>query len=183
MQKIQRMKNKQICPVERSGALNNPIRKLLQNPRKILEPFIHPGMTVVDLGCGPGFFTIEIAKMLKNQGKVIAVDLQAGMLEKVRQRMNGFEETIDLHQCSVDKIGLSEKADFILVFYMIHEVPNKEKLFDELKTILKPGGKLLIVEPKFHVRKIIFDKMAQLLSDKNFKMIQGPKLPLAVQSF
>jgi ubiquinone/menaquinone biosynthesis C-methylase UbiE len=69
-------KNKRICPVEYAVGLDNSVRRLLQNPRKILKPYIHEGMTVLDLGCGPGFFSIEIAKMLKDSGKVIAADLQ-----------------------------------------------------------------------------------------------------------
>jgi ubiquinone/menaquinone biosynthesis C-methylase UbiE len=65
-----------VCSVERAGALDISLRKLLQNPQKILKPFIKEGMTVADLGCGPGFFTIEMAKMVGNNGKVTAVDLQ-----------------------------------------------------------------------------------------------------------
>ena len=80
-------KNKRICPVEYAGGLDNSFRRLLQNPGKILKPYIHEGMTVLDLGCGPGFFSIEIAKMLKDSGKVIAADLQEGMLERVRQKI------------------------------------------------------------------------------------------------
>jgi len=84
-------KNKRICPVEYAGGLDNSVRRLLQNPRKILKPYIHQGMTVLDLGCGPGFFSIEIAKMLKDTGKVIAADLQEGMLEKVNKKIKGTE--------------------------------------------------------------------------------------------
>ena len=46
-------------------------------------------MTVVDMGCGPGFFTVEMAKLLNGGGTVIAADLQEGMLEKVRQKIAG----------------------------------------------------------------------------------------------
>lgn len=76
--------NPRVCPVEKAGGLDNSIRRFLQNPEKILKPHINPGMTVLDMGCGPGFFTIEIAKLLNGSGKVIAADLQAGMLEIVR---------------------------------------------------------------------------------------------------
>jgi len=61
--------NKRICPVELAGGLDNSLRRLLQNPQKILKTYIHEGMTFLDLGCGPGFFSIEIAKMLNNSGK------------------------------------------------------------------------------------------------------------------
>jgi ubiquinone/menaquinone biosynthesis C-methylase UbiE len=135
--------NKQrICPVERAGALDNSFRRLLQNPQKILMPYIHEGMTVLDLGCGPGFFSIEMAKMLNDSGKVIAADIQEGMLEKVNQKIQGtvLAQRVELHQCEDNKVGVTENVDFILVFYMIHEVPNQESLLRELKSILKPNG-------------------------------------------
>ena len=69
-----------VCSVESAGALDIQLRKLIQNPGKILKPFIKEGMTVMDLGCGPGFFTIEMARMVGKNGNVTAVDLQEGML-------------------------------------------------------------------------------------------------------
>ena len=139
--------NSKTCPVEIAGGLDNSIRRFLQNPQKLLKPFIREGMTVLDLGCGPGFFTIEIAKLLGHLGKVIAADLQKGMLDKVIHKIKGtpFERLIEIHQCKSYKIGVDEKVDFILAFYMIHEVQDKVNLFKELKSILKPGGQLYII--------------------------------------
>jgi len=64
-------KNKRICPVRHSGCLNNKIRKLFQNPQKILGNYVKDGMTVLDLGCGPGFFSVEMAKMVGGFGGII----------------------------------------------------------------------------------------------------------------
>ena len=64
-----------ICPVERAGSLDCKLRKWFQNPGKILAPFIKEGMKVLDVGCGPGFFSIKIAKMVGKRGKVFSVDL------------------------------------------------------------------------------------------------------------
>jgi ubiquinone/menaquinone biosynthesis C-methylase UbiE len=137
-------RNKRICPVELAGGLDNSVRRLLQNPQRILKPYIHEGMTVLDLGCGPGFFSIEIAKMVFNSGKVIAADLQEGMLEMVSKKIKGteLEKRVTIHKCQEDTIGVTENVDFILVFYMIHEVPDQDKLLKELKSILKPDGKI-----------------------------------------
>jgi ubiquinone/menaquinone biosynthesis C-methylase UbiE len=153
-------KNQHVCPAALSGSLDNSIRRFFQNPRKLLGRYIKPGMTVMDLGCGPGFFAIEIAKLLNGSGKVIAADLQEEMLMKVNQKIAGtpLAQQIILHQCQSDRIGLQEKADFILAFYMIHEVPDQGKLFNELKSILKPDGTMFIVEPKFHVSKSAFER-------------------------
>ena len=120
-----------ICPSELSGGLDNQPRRLTQNPRKILKPYISEGMKVLDLGCGPGFFSIEIAKMVNESGKVIAADLQEGMLKRVTRKIKGteLEQRVMLHKCQDGTIGITEKVDFIFAFYMVHEVPDQDRLF------------------------------------------------------
>ena len=169
--------NNRVCPVEKAGSLDNRFRKLIQNPNKILAPYIKNNMTVLDFGCGPGFFTIEIAKILGQSGKVIAIDIQDGMLEKIRKKIKGtsLEQNIELHKY-YDRIDITEKIDFIIAFYVIHEVQNKDKLFEELKSILKPNGKILIVEPKFHVSKKSFENMTKKLENINFEIFNKPKI-------
>jgi ubiquinone/menaquinone biosynthesis C-methylase UbiE len=165
-----------VCPVENAGILDHSWRKLIQSPRKILRPYIKTGMTVVDLGCGPGFFTIEMAKLLKSKGTVIAADLQQGMLDLVNQKVAGtiLEPTVKLHLCKKESIALTDRVDFILAFYMIHEVPDAENLIREMKSILKPGGKILIIEPKFHVTKEKFDNLTTMIRRNGFTVTKGP---------
>jgi len=168
-----------VCPVELANSLDSKIRKWLQDPQKILSPYVKEGMKVLDVGCGPGFFSVEIAKMVGNSGKVFSVDLQEGMLQKVKNKISGttLEERINLIKCEQDKIEVPEKVDFILAFYMVHEVPNKDGLFNTLRNILKEKGELLIVEPKFfHVSKKEFDVTLGIAEAIGFKVTKGPKL-------
>ncbi|NJO87819.1 MAG: class I SAM-dependent methyltransferase [Chloroflexia bacterium] len=170
--------NPQVCPVEKAGALDNKFRKLLQNPQKIVGPYLKGDMIVLDFGCGPGFFSIEIAKLLNNKGKVISADLQKGMLDKIEHKISGtyLESKIELHQCSVNNIGLSDPVDFILAFYVVHEVSDQKKLFTEFYSLLKENCKLLIVEPFFHVTKNKFADMLQITAECGFKVAEKPKL-------
>ena len=167
-----------VCPVEISGGLDNSFRKLLQNPEKILKPYIKKGMTVLDFGCGPGFFTVEIAKLLADSGRVIAADLQNGMLEKIRQKIIGtnLENRIVLHKCEKENIGINEKVDFILLFWMVHEVPDSIKLIEKLMELLNDNGILLIAEPKIHVTKNKFEKMVEKINDLKIKTEEGQKI-------
>lgn len=173
--------NKGICPVEKAGSLDNKIRRWLQNPRKILKPYIKEGMTVLDIGCGPGFFSIDMAKMVGISGRVIAADLQEGMLKKVRDKIKGteLEKRISLHKCKEDKIGISEYVDFVLLFYMVHEVQNKEDFFNEIDGILKSNGKILIVEPPIHVSKSAFEETIKIAQNAGFILVERPKVLLS----
>lgn len=170
-----------VCPVERAGALDNRFRKLLQNPRKILSPFVTEGMKVLDVGCGPGFFSIEMAKMVGNKGKVYAADLQQAMLDKIKAKIKGteFENRLTLIKCEQDKIEVTDKVDFILAFYMVHEVPDKSTFFKTLFNTLDEKGRFLIIEPKFHVNEKAFIETMLKAKLAGFKITAAPKYLLS----
>ena len=171
-------RNNRVCPVERAGSLDSRIRRWFQNPQKILRPYIVEGMTVLDVGCGPGFFSIDMAYMVGKTGRVIASDLQDGMLQKVRGKIKGteLEERITLHKCEINKIGVTDHVDFVLLFYVVHEIPNKLRFFDELATILKPNGQILLVEPPFHVSKLAFEETIKKARDAGFSDTEVPHM-------
>ena len=171
-------KQKFICPVGLAGGLDNSFRKLVQNPQKILKPYIKEGMTILDVGCGPGFFSIEIAKMLNGIGKVIAADIQEGMLDKIRKKIKGtaLEQIVELHKSDYESIGVVEKVDFVLAFWMVHEVRNQKMFFEELTSILKPNGLIFITEPKLHVFKKTFEAMVDMLKESGFTIVESPKI-------
>ena len=167
-----------VCPVEKAGSLDSRFRKWLQNPEKILAPYVKKGMTVLDLGCGPGFFAIDMAQMVGEAGRVIASDLQEGMLQKLRNKICGtkLEQRIMLHRCEADRIGLSEKIDFALAFYVIHEIADPRAFFKQLASILNPGGQVLVVEPPFHVSESAFLQTIHLAREAGFQPGPGPKV-------
>lgn len=174
-----------VCPVEQAGSLDNKLRRWLQNPQKILTPYIKEGMKVLDVGCGPGFFSIELAKMVGPNGKVFAADLQEGMLNKLRAKVSGssLEQIIQTVKCEEEDINIAGPVDFILAFYMVHEVPNKAGLFKSLKNILNENGALLVVEPKmFHVSKKEFEASMRIADQSGFKVSPGPKLAFSFSS-
>lgn len=172
---MNRRKNR-VCPVERSGHLDNRWRRWFQHPRKILKAFIREGMTVLDVGCGPGFFTIEMARMVGESGRVIAADLQEGMLRKLENKIKATElkNRIILHQCADNRIGLEEKIDFALAFYMVHEIRNQDAFFRELAAILKSEGRLFIAEPPLHVSKKSFERMIERACEAGFAIADRP---------
>lgn len=170
--------NTSVCSVEHAGSLDNSLRRIFQNPRKILSPYLQEGLTVLEPGCGPGFFTLDIAKLVGENGKVIAADLQEGMLNIIKGKIEGseLEHRIVLHKCEQDKIGVTEKVDFVLLFYMVHEVADKKSFFTEISALLKTNGKLLIVEPPIHVSKAAFEDSLEIAKSCGLKIISRPKM-------
>jgi ubiquinone/menaquinone biosynthesis C-methylase UbiE len=175
---MKKEKKTRVCPVEMAGGLDNFFRRIFQNPKKILRGYIKEGIKVLDLGCGPGYFTLEIARMLNNSGKVLAADLQEGMLNIVKGKIqdSGLENIIELHKSTSDEIGIKEKIDFVFAFYVVHEIPNKDNLFREINLMLAESGKFFIVEPLIHVSKIEFELMIDKLRSFGFEVIKKPKL-------
>ena len=168
-----------VCPVELADSLDSKVRRWLQNPQSILSPFVKEGMRVLDVGCGPGFFSIEIARMVGRTGTVVSVDMQQGMLDKLRSKITGtgLESRIQLVKCDQDALKVNGQFDFILTFYMVHEVPDKNSFFRQLRNLLADNGQYLLVEPKlFHVSRDEFEATTRLAETNGFSVGRGPKL-------
>ena len=142
-------------PYSASGALflDNPIRRWIQPPSELIEKLaINPNDVVMDFGCGPGFYTIELAKKAK---MVVAVDLSPEMLKKAQNKATKAGiKNIQFLQSDGKKLQLDDgSADTILLVTDYHEISENEVVLKEFGRILKPSGKLAIVEV---VKKGIF---------------------------
>lgn len=175
------MTKTRVCPVEKAGHLDSRLRRLVQNPRKILQPFVKEAMTVVDLGCGPGFCTLDLARLVGSSGRVIACDVQQGMLDKLQSKIRGtaLEERIILHKCDQTTIGIEEEVDFILAFYVVHEIADQQTFFEDAAVMLKNRGILLIIEPPLHVSRKVFEKTIAIGQKAGLRAEKGPQVFLS----
>ncbi|HUH47303.1 MAG TPA: class I SAM-dependent methyltransferase [Arenibacter sp.] len=161
--------------------LDSGFRHLFQNPKKIVSKFMDPGMAVLDLGCGTGYFTTEIAKHLNPSGKVVAVDVQQGMLDILIKKIEkqDYGKRIEIHHCQEQHLGLKQRFDFILAFYSFHEMEYLDGIIRELQEISNPGTRILIVEQKFHVSKLMFLSFIKKMESNNFTVIEKPNIFLS----
>lgn len=166
-----------VCPHTIAFLFDNWIRRLFQSPSKIVGEYLKEGDQVMDCGCGPGFFSLEMAKLVGKQGKVFAVDLQQQMLDKLEKKAirKGLNDRIVLHQSQPEAIGLEAAVDFILVFYMIHETPNPQGFLAEMKELLKENGRILIVEPKMHTDQKLFEEFVKMAEEAGLDPVDFPK--------
>ncbi len=169
---------KRVCPVEHAGHLDSRLRRWLQNPHKILAPYLTSGMRALDIGCGPGFFTLDMARLVGPAGRVIAVDIQQGMLDRLKRKIQGseLEDRIELNLIEDARLGRLGPIDFCLAFYMVHEVPDQSAFFKEIHSLLNSGGLALIVEPPLHVSKKDFAATIRTAQDAGLSVADRPKM-------
>lgn len=172
---------KHVCPRWLCFTFDNVFRKLLHDPYKILQPYIKEGDTVLDAGPGIGYFTIPLAEMVGDRGRVIAADIQQKMLSVIKKRakQQDVEGRIILQLSSSDSLGVDIKVDFILAFWMVHEVPDKPLFLTQLRSLLKDDGRFLLVEPKFHVTKRKFTASVRLALKAGFALDDSPQISLS----
>ena len=169
-----------VCPVWVGYLLASPVRRFFQNPDKILSPYIENGMTVLDIGCAMGFFSLSAAQMVGQNGKVICIDIQEKMIKSLRRRAvkAGVTDRIETRICTQNSLELddmTEKIDFAFAIAVAHEIPDVPGFFSEVHKTLKPGHKFLVVEPKGHISAEDFEKTVSIGKEKGFTVIDRPE--------
>lgn len=170
-----------VCPWWLGYVLACPLRRLGQDPAKLLAPYIGQGMTVLEPGPGMGFFTLELARLVGDGGRVIAVDVQPKMVDRLKRRAGeaGVLDRIDVRVCSSDSLGLADVAgtvDFTLVFAVVHELPSAARFFAEVSGASKPGASLLLAEPAGHVSSKEFEAELAEAFQAGFALIDRPAI-------
>ena len=163
-----------VCPFWVGYLLLNPLRKLLENPDKILGQFVREGMMVLEPGCGMGYFTLPLARMVGPRGRVVAVEVQAKMLSALdrRARKANLLDRIELRQVGTEGMGVEDlvgQVDLAVAIHVVHEVPEQAFFFEEAWNALKSGGKLLVIEPKGHVSEAKFEQTLATAENAGFR--------------
>ena len=173
-----------VCPWWLAYTFDNPFRRLFHIPETIFALHLKPGMTALDAGCGMGYFSIAMARMVGDTGKVIAVDIQQKMLDVLQKRASrtGVGHRIYPHCAGPDRIGLANdvgRIDLALTFWMVHETRHIENFVAEISSLVKPGGKYLLVEPKGHVPLELFQRITDVAIQVGFHVLDHPRIALS----
>ncbi len=154
--------------------LESPIRRLIHDPRRILGPWVQPGDRVADIGCGAGYFSIALARLVGPSGLVLAVDVDSKALERLRRRARraGLASRLVVKHGPVEALEPERGFDFVLAFWMVHEASDRSKLFANVRAMLKARGRLLVVEPWIHVSRACFEESIRLAVDDGFSVVR-----------
>ncbi|WP_297058852.1 methyltransferase domain-containing protein [Thermosulfurimonas sp.] len=127
--------------------LESPERRRHLPPERVLELLeLKPGETLLDLGCGTGYFALPAAQRVGPSGRVFAVDVEEEMLAEVRKKASGIPQ-IELIRSETYRVPLPQAvAEAALLAFVLHEVEDPVRLLGEVRRLLKPGGRLLVLE-------------------------------------
>jgi len=144
-----------VCPWWLGYFLCCPLRRFVESPSRILAPYVRPGMTVLEPGCGMGWFTVEIARRVGSEGRVVCADVQERMIRALRRRVRraGVADRVETILCPPASLGVDawkDRIDLVVAIHVVHEVPDPAALFREIRDALRAGGRALMLEPRSH---------------------------------
>jgi len=136
------------CPYSLAGALEVPGRRLVAAPERVLDAFgVRGGETVLEIGPGTGFYTLEAARQVGPSGRLICLDLQAEMLLHVRRRLEAAGLRAAFLRADARALPLgSETVDHVLLVTVLGEIPDRASALAEISRVLRAGGRLSVSE-------------------------------------
>ena len=167
-----------VCPTWCCFTFDNKLRTYFHDPGKMLSKYVKPGNFVLDIGPGQGYFTIPMAGMVGDSGKVIAIDVQEKMLQVLmtKAKKHKLDHRILPQVAEPDKLEIEYLADFALAFWMVHEVPHQKSFLKSVYDSLKQDKFLFVAEPKFHVTGKMFEKTVSIAQQEGFVIDDRPKV-------
>jgi ubiquinone/menaquinone biosynthesis C-methylase UbiE len=161
--------------------LAKPIRYLFETPGRLLKGYVKQGMTVLDVGCGRGYYSLGMARSVGPKGRVIAVDTETEAIATLRRKAEeaGLSERIETRLCSTQNLGipdLSGQVDFALAVYVIHHAKDASSLISDVHRALKQGGKFLVVEPRHHASAAACESTEAAARSAGFALADYPRM-------
>jgi tRNA A58 N-methylase Trm61 len=162
--------------------LTSPVRRLIEDPAIVLGDFVRPGHTVLELGPANGYYSVPIARTLGATGKLIAVDVQPQMLRMLSRRLKGKE----LDRCLVTRLSehvetdlgeLANAVDRVVAINVIHELPKPRETLFALAETLREDGQMLLVEPRGHVSKSLYEAELAWAREAGLELVAAPDMP------
>lgn len=152
---------------KKADHLLNPLRKLVLSPSKQATRLsLNQSMNVLELGCGPGYYSAEVARNISN-GKLTLVDIQQEMLDMAKKRLDSLGIS-NVTYVQADATALpfeNENFDVVYLIAMLGEVPDKEMCIRELHRVLRTGGLLSVTEQSRDPHFIPVSEIKSLVGD------------------
>lgn len=125
---------------------------MFSDPERNIEAFeLEPNSFVADLGAGSGFYTVAAAKALQGGGRVYAIDVQKDLLERIKLTAQHERlSNVEILWGDIERLGGTKlremSVDAVILSNTLFQVTHKKELVTEIRRILKPKGKVLLVD-------------------------------------
>jgi ubiquinone/menaquinone biosynthesis C-methylase UbiE len=163
-------------PHQATFLLDNPLRRTLVKPGRVIDKLGLIGSEhVLELGPGPGFFSVEIARRL-TYGRLDLFDLQPEMLDKARRRLQraGFDDVgFTAGQAAEGLPFPSNSFDVAFLAAVIGEVPDQQTCIRSLSHVLKPGGRLVFAEMFPDPDRLSVQQLRELAESEDFEFVDA----------
>jgi ubiquinone/menaquinone biosynthesis C-methylase UbiE len=161
--------------------LAKPIRYLFETPSRLLKSYVEKGMTVLDVGCGKGYYSLGMAEFVGSEGRVIAVDTESDALATLRTKTKeaGLADRIEARVSSAQDLAIPDLAgriDFALAVYVIHHAEDPRSLVRGVHEALRPGGRFLVIEPRHHASAGERESIESTAREAGFVLAEHPRL-------
>jgi cyclopropane fatty-acyl-phospholipid synthase-like methyltransferase len=169
------------CPWWMQYLLVSPLRRLLEPVDRLVGPHVEAGMTILDPGCGFGYVSLPLARMVGDEGRILSVDIEPRAVERLKRRARkaGLAERIDARTCEPHDLGLARyegRVDLVTVIHTLHEFEDLPGFLAQVKRLLAPAGRLLVVEPRGHVAPHHFAAEIACCRQSGFRELERPAL-------
>ncbi len=167
-------------PADRADDLLNPLRAVFMPAAKTLKHFdLRPGQTVLELGPGPGYYTIEASRIVGPAGHLLCLDIQRGMIERLVARLGDVAGNVDPLVGDAMRLPLRDGAiDRAFLVTVLGEIPDAAAALAELHRVLAPDGTLAIDETMRDPDYVRVGKLQKMCSEAGFVEIAHHRSPL-----
>jgi ubiquinone/menaquinone biosynthesis C-methylase UbiE len=159
------------CPASLSRLVDNPLRHRWTQP--VLDHVgIRAGETILELGPGPGAFTVDAARRAGPDGRLVAVDIQPTMIAMLDQRVQDAGiRNVETHVASAHELPLGDRSvDRAFLITVLPEIPDRPRALAELNRVLKPGGTLSITEEFSDPDYLFASETTRLVEGAGFRL-------------
>lgn len=161
-------------PASQARALLNPLRRFVHPARASLQQFrVGLGDTVLELGPGPGYFTVEASRMVGASGRIVCLDMQRPMVVMLRDRL-AKHRIVNAHPVVGDATRLplaDHSVDVAFLVTVLGEIADRPRALAELRRVLKPGGVLALMEALTDPDYVLVDTARDLCRASGFDVL------------
>ena len=137
------------------------LRGVLYDADRVVGPHVRASDRVADIGCGAGFYSVALSRLVGERGEVVLLDAQRSMLDRAVAHCEadpGATARLTPLRADGAELPIDGRLDFALLSWMLHEVDDARTLWARLAELLAPGGRALVIEPRLHVSRARYER-------------------------